>query len=396
MAYANANYLQLKGSYLFSEIAKRVAEYSKEHPNNKIIRLGIGDVTLPIVPSVIQAIHAATDEMANAATFRGYGPEQGYDFLRETIAKNDFQARGIDISADEIFVSDGAKSDMGNIGDIFCVDNIVAITDPVYPVYMDTNVMAGRKIVLLECTEENGFIPQIPQEHVDIIYLCSPNNPTGTVLSREQLCAWVEYARREGATILFDAAYEAFITDDSPRSIFEIAGAKEVAIEFRSFSKTAGFTGMRCGYAAIPKELKLRLADGGTTHAHALWNRRHTTKFNGTPYIVQRGAAAIYSDTGKQEVAANIAYYLENARIIKKGLDQLGYNYVGGDNAPYIWLKCPDKMSSWEFFDMLLHKASVVGTPGQGFGNCGEGWFRLTAFGARENTIEAVQRFEQL
>ena len=335
--------------------------------------------------------------MANKETFHGYGPEQGYAFLREKIADYDFARRGVSIAADEIFVSDGAKSDMGNIGDIFCTDNIVAVTDPVYPVYVDTNTMSGRQIKYIPCTEKTGFCPEVPDFKADIIYLCSPNNPTGATMTKQQLEDWVAYARKNGSVILFDAAYEAYITDPAlPHSIFEIEGAKECAIEFRSFSKTAGFTGLRCGFAVVPKELMLTAKDGKKVSANSLWNRRHTTKFNGTPYIVQRAAEAVYSAEGRKQINENIAFYRQNACAIKAGLDELGYKYIGGENSPYIWLKCPGGLSSWEFFDLLLNKANVVGTPGAGFGQCGEGWFRLTAFGNKEDTAEAVKRLQAL
>lgn len=341
MAYMNENYNELKGAYLFSEIAKRVAAYKNEHPEKDIIRLGIGDVTLPLVPAVVDAMGKATKEMGVKETFRGYGPEQGYSFLKDAILEKDFTARNVEIASDEIFVSDGAKSDTGNIGDIFGTDNLVLIADPAYPVYIDTNVMAGRKIKLLPCTEETGFIPVPPDYAADIIYLCSPNNPTGTVMNKAELKAWVDYAKKHDAVILFDAAYESFIRDDSlPHTIYEIEGAKEVAIEFRSFSKTAGFTGVRCGYTVVPKALMLKTKGGEKVSANSLWNRRHTTKFNGAPYVTQRGAEAVYSEEGQKQVKANIDFYLENAKIIKKGLTDLGYTALGGDNSPYIWLKC--------------------------------------------------------
>ena len=403
MAKVNENFLKLRGGYLFSEIARRVNEFKKANPDREVLRLGIGDVTLPLVPAVVEAMEKASAEMGKAETFRGYGPEFGYDFLRETIAENDFKARGIDISADEIFISDGAKSDCGNIGDIFGVDNIVAVGDPVYPVYVDTNVMGGRsgeptddgrfsKIVYLPCTEENGFTPCPPDTHTDIIYLCSPNNPTGSVATKEQLKAWVDYARKENAIILFDAAYEAFITDDSiPHSIFEIEGAKECAIEFRSFSKTAGFTGTRCGFTVVPKEL---VREGASLNA--MWNRRQTTKFNGTAYIIQRGAEAVYSEEGQKQVKENIAYYQKNAKVIKEGLSKAGLEVYGAVNSPYVWAKTPNGMGSWEFFDLLLEQANVVTTPGAGFGPSGEGYIRMTAFGDADQTVEAVARVAAL
>ena len=408
MATINDNYLKLPGSYLFAEIARRVAAYKEANPDADIIRLGIGDVTQPLPQVCIEAMHKAVDDQAKAETFHGYGPEQGYSFLTEAIIKNNYTDRGIEIAPDEIFVSDGSKSDCGNIQEIFGTANKVAITDPVYPVYLDTNVMAGRTgtlqedghfegVVYLPCTAENNFAPSLPTEKVDMIYLCCPNNPTGTTLSREELTKWVNYAKENDAVILFDAAYAAYITeDDVPRSIYEIPGAKDVAIEFRSFSKTAGFTGTRCGYTIVPKTVTGRAADGSRVPFNKLWNRRHTTKFNGTAYIVQCGAAAIYTEEGKKQVKELISYYMENARIIREGLKSVGIKAYGGVNAPYIWLKTPDNMSSWDFFDKLLHEVNIVGTPGAGFGPCGEGYFRLTAFGSRENTERAVARFAKL
>ena len=408
MATINDNYLKLPGSYLFAEIARRVAAYKEANPDADIIRLGIGDVTQPLPQVCIEAMHKAVDDQAKAETFHGYGPEQGYSFLPEAIIKHNYTDRGIEIAPDEIFVSDGSKSDCGNIQEIFGTANKVAITDPVYPVYLDTNVMAGRTgtlqedghfegVVYLPCTAENNFAPSLPTEKVDMIYLCCPNNPTGTTLSRAELTKWVNYAKENDAVILFDAAYAAYITeDDVPRSIYEIPGAKDVAIEFRSFSKTAGFTGTRCGYTIVPKTVTGRAADGSRVPFNKLWNRRHTTKFNGTAYIVQRGAAAIYTEEGKKQVKELISYYMENARIIREGLKSIGIKAYGGVNAPYIWLKTPDNMSSWDFFDKLLHEVNIVGTPGAGFGPCGEGYFRLTAFGSRENTERAVARFAKL
>lgn len=408
MATINDNYLKLPGSYLFAEIARRVAAYKEANPDADIIRLGIGDVTQPLPQVCIEAMHKAVDDQAKAETFHGYGPEQGYSFLTEAIIKNNYTDRGIEIAPDEIFVSDGSKSDCGNIQEIFGTANKVAITDPVYPVYLDTNVMAGRTgtlqedghfegVVYLPCTAENNFAPSLPTEKVDMIYLCCPNNPTGTTLSREELTKWVNYAKENESVILFDAAYAAYITeDDVPRSIYEIPGTKDVAIEFRSFSKTAGFTGTRCGYTIIPKTVKGRAADGSLVPFNKLWNRRHTTKFNGTAYIVQRGAAAIYTEEGQKQVKELVSYYMENARIIREGLKAIGIKAYGGVNAPYIWLKTPDNMSSWDFFDKLLHEVNIVGTPGAGFGPCGEGYFRLTAFGSRENTERAVARFAKL
>ena len=406
MATINDNYLKLPGSYLFAEIARRVAAFKEAHPEADIIRLGIGDVTQPLPPACIEAMHKAVDELASADTFRGYGPEQGYSFLTDAIIEHNYKARGIEIASDEIFISDGSKSDCGNIQEIFGTDNHVAITDPVYPVYLDTNVMAGRTgtlqedghfegVTYLPCDASNDFAPALPKERVDMIYLCCPNNPTGTTLSRAELKKWVDYAHENESVILFDAAYAAYITeDDVPRSIYEIEGAKDVAIEFRSFSKTAGFTGTRCGYTIIPKTVKGRAADGCLVEFNKLWNRRHTTKFNGTAYIVQRGAAAIYTEEGQKQVKETIAYYMENARIIREGLQAAGIKAYGGVNAPYIWLKTPDNMPSWDFFDKLLTEVHIVGTPGAGFGPCGEGYFRLTAFGNRENTVRAVERIK--
>ncbi len=404
MTKVNQNFLKLPGSYLFSEIARRLSAYTAEHPEAKMIRLGIGDVTRPLVPAVIEAMHKAVDEMGTFEGFHGYGPEQGYDFLREAIAKTDYAARGVDIKPEEIFVSDGAKSDCGNIGDIFGEDNVVAVCDPVYPVYVDTNAMAGRagefreelgkwsKLVYMPCVEENGFTPQIPQEKVDMIYLCFPNNPTGAVATREQLKAWVDYANANQAVILYDSAYEAFITqEDVPHTIYEIEGARTCAIEFRSFSKTAGFTGNRCAYTVVPMELE---RDGAKLNA--LWNRRQCTKFNGVPYVVQRGAAAVYTEEGQRQIKETIAYYQENARVIREGLTEAGLTCFGGVNAPYIWLKTPDGMGSWEFFDKLLKEANVVTTPGAGFGPSGEGYIRLTAFGDADATKEAVARIRTM
>ena len=409
MSYINENFLKLQDSYLFSTIAKKVEEFTKKNPDKKIIKLGIGDVTMPIAPAVITAIHVATDEMMHKETFRGYGPDQGYAFLREKIAQCDYKKRGIDIQIDEIFVSDGAKCDTGNIGEIFGTDNVVAITDPVYPVYLDTNIMAGRagkyndkaeqyeNIVYLPANSENNFVPELPNKKVDMIYLCLPNNPTGTVLTKEQLAKWVEYAKVNKAIILFDSAYEAFISEENvPHSIYEIEGAKEVAIEFRSFSKTAGFTGLRCAYAVVPKELKAYTKSDEEVEVNKLWNRRQCTKFNGVPYITQRAAEAVYSEEGQKQIRENINYYMENAKIILEGLKQAGFEVYGGKNAPYIWLKVPAGYTSWEFFDYLLEKANVVGTPGVGFGKCGEGYFRLTAFGSKDNTIEAIERIKKL
>lgn len=409
MIKINENFLELQESYLFATIAKKVAEYSKENPDKKIIKLGIGDVTRPIPDAVLEAMHKAVDEQAHTETFRGYGPEQGYDFLREKIKEYDYKTRGVDIDISEIFVSDGAKCDCGNIVDIFAKDNKVAITDPVYPVYLDTNVMAGRSgkydkesgkyknIVYIPATSENSFVPQLPKEKVDMIYLCYPNNPTGTTLTKAQLAEWVKYAKENKAIILFDAAYEAFISDeDVPHTIYEIEGAKEVAIEFRSYSKTAGFTGIRCAYIVIPKELKGYTESGEEVELNKLWNRRHCTKFNGVSYVTQRAAEAIYTEEGKRQVRENINYYKENAKIIKQGLEEAGYTVYGGTNSPYVWLKLPDGMKSWDFFDKLLSEANVVGTPGVGFGPSGEGYFRLTGFGTKENTKEAIERIKNM
>ncbi|MDR1683172.1 MAG: LL-diaminopimelate aminotransferase [Candidatus Symbiothrix sp.] len=397
MIKLNEHYTEIGNNYLFAEVARRVKEYKTAQPEKQVISLGIGDVTQPIVPAVIEAIHKATDEMANAATLRGYAPYEGYDFLIQAILKHDFVDRGIDIAADEIFVSDGAKSDTGNIGDILGKENLVAVTDPAYPVYVDTNKMAGRNITLLPCTPANDFVPAFPEKPVDVIYLCYPNNPTGTVLTKLQLKKWVDYALEHQSLILFDAAYEAYISQpDVPHSIYEIPGAKKVAIEFRSFSKTAGFTGMRAGYTIVPKELTATTSKGETLSLNTMWLRRQSTKFNGTAYIVQRGAEAVYSSEGQKQIREVIQYYMENARIIKNGLEELGLTTYGGVNAPYIWTQTPNGQTSWEFFDLLLNQAQVVGTPGSGFGQSGEGFFRFTAFGNRENTIEAVRRIKNL
>lgn len=403
MAHVNENFLKLPGSYLFSDIAKKVKAYQESHPDKRLIRLGIGDVTRPLPQASIEAMHRAVDEMANKSTFHGYGPEQGYDFLIDTIIKNDFEPRGIELSSSEVFISDGAKSDTGNIGDILGLDNKVAVTDPVYPVYVDSNVMGGRAgqlnekqwsdITYMPCTAENNFIPSIPSNRIDVIYLCYPNNPTGTTLTKAELKKWVDYALSHDALILFDAAYEAYIReDDIPHSIFEIEGAKQCAIEFRSFSKTAGFTGVRCGYTVIPKDVTATTATGERVALNALWNRRQCTKFNGTSYITQRGAEAIYSKEGKQQVRETIDYYMENARIMREGLTAAGIQVFGGKNAPYLWVKTPEGFTSWQFFDHLLNEANIVSTPGVGFGPSGEGYLRLTAFGQREDCIEAIQR----
>lgn len=385
----NSNYQNVKDSYLFSTIAHKVNEYTAAHPDAPVIRLGIGDVTLPLCPAVIDAMHKAVDEMSTKEGFHGYGPEQGYGFLKDSIQKY-YAGYGVALESDEIFVSDGAKSDVGNILDLFAADNVVLVPDPVYPVYVDTNIMAGRKIIYMNANEENGFLP-LPDASVscDLIYLCSPNNPTGAAYDRAALKQWVDYAKSQNAVILYDAAYEAFITEDVPRSIFEIEGAKDCAIEFCSFSKTAGFTGTRCGYTVVPKALKDGLLN-------KMWLRRQTTKFNGVPYIVQRGAAAVFTEEGMAQIQNNLSYYKENAKILASALDELGIWYTGGKNSPYIWLKCPNGMESWEFFDYLLENANVVGTPGAGFGENGKNFFRLTAFGDREKTIEAVARIKKL
>ena len=406
MVLVNENYLKLPGSYLFSEIAKRVSDHTSANPDAKIIRMGIGDVTRPLADAIITALHDAVDEMSKAESFRGYGPEQGYQFLVEKIIDNDLNPRGLNISTDEVFVSDGSKSDSGNIGDILSIKNKVAVTDPVYPVYVDTNAMAGRAgdykedgkwsdIVYIPCTIDNNFVPALPKEKPDVIYLCYPNNPTGTTLKKEQLKVWVDYAIENKCLILFDAAYEAYIQEeDVPHSIYEIEGAKKVAIEFRSFSKTAGFTGTRCAYTIIPKELEAYTEGGEKVQLNKLWNRRHTTKFNGVPYIIQRAAEAVYSEEGKKQVSELVNYYMTNAKIIRESLSELGFEIFGGINAPYIWMKTPNNMTSWEFFDLLLTKVNIVGTPGVGFGPSGEGYFRLTAFGKREDTIEAMARLK--
>lgn len=408
MARINDNYLKLRAGYLFPEIGRRVAKFAAENPSANIIRLGIGDVTEPLIPAVVEAFHRAVDEMAKRDTFKGYGPEQGYEFLRTAIAQNDYQARGADVSADEIFVSDGSKCDTGNILDIFGDDNVIAVTDPVYPVYVDTNVMAGHTgpaddagryggLVYIPMTAANGFTPSLPDRKVDLIYLCFPNNPTGTVISKEALTKWVEYAKANDAIILYDAAYESYITDPTvPHSIFEIPGAKEVALEFRSFSKTAGFTGTRCAFTVVPKALKGKTSSGQSVDIHPLWNRRQSTKFNGVSYPVQKAAAAIYSLEGKQQVRDMIAFYLTNARLIREGLQRANIEVHGGVNAPYVWLKAPRNLSSWDFFDLLLSKAHLVGTPGSGFGAAGEGYFRLSAFNSREKVEEAVARFQKV
>ena len=404
MVTVNHNYLKLPGSYLFSTIGKKVAAYSAANPDKSIIRLGIGDVTQPLAPAIIDALHGAVDEMAHAETFHGYAPDLGYEFLRTAMAKNDYQDRGCDIKADEIFISDGAKGDSGNIQEIFAKDNKIAVCDPVYPVYVDTNVMAGRTgtydpktetwsdVIYMPCTKETNFAPELPKETPDIIYLCFPNNPTGSTITKDQLQEWVDYANKVGAVIIYDAAYEAYISEDNvPHTIYECEGARTCAIELRSFSKNAGFTGVRLGATVIPKDIKQ-----GDVMLHSLWARRHGTKYNGAPYIVQKAGEAVYSEAGKVQLKEQVAYYMNNAKVIYEGLKSAGYNVSGGVNAPYIWLQTPDKMTSWEFFDYLLENANVVGTPGSGFGPSGEGYFRLTAFGSYENTVAAIERIKAL
>ena len=404
MVTVNHNYLKLPGSYLFSTIGKKVRAYKEENPDKEVISLGIGDVTQPLVPAIIDALHGAVEEMAHAETFHGYAPDLGYEFLRRAIAKNDYQDRGCDIAADEIFVSDGAKSDSGNIQEIFGTDNKVAVCDPVYPVYVDTNVMAGRTgeynrvrenfdgVIYMPCRKENGFLPEFPLEVPDLIYLCFPNNPTGSAITKDELQKWVDYANKNGCVIIYDAAYEAYISEENvPHSIYECEGARTCAIELRSFSKNAGFTGVRLGFTVIPKEL---VRDG--VSLHSLWARRHGTKFNGAPYIVQRAGEAVYSEAGKAQLKDQVGYYMRNAKLIHDELTKAGFSVSGGVNAPYIWLETPDKMTSWEFFDYLLKNANVVGTPGSGFGSHGEGYFRLTAFGTYENTLKAIDRIKSL
>ena len=407
MFSVNDHYLKLAAGYLFPEIGRRVAAFAADHPDAALIKLGIGDVTEPLPAACREAMHAAVDELGERASFRGYGPEQGYAFLREPIAEHDFRARGCDISADEIFVSDGSKCDSGNILDILGHENTIAVCDPVYPVYVDTNVMAGHTggpdsdgryggLVYLPMTAENDFSPPLPSERVDVIYLCYPNNPTGATASRETLQRWVDYAREHKSLLLFDAAYHAFITDpEIPHSIFELDGARECAIEFRSFSKNAGFTGTRCALTVVPKSLVGKTADGGTKDLHSLWNRRQSTKFNGVSYPVQKAAAAVYTEAGQQQTGELVSFYLENARLIREGLEQAGIRVYGGVNAPYVWLACPGGAKSWDFFDQLLNQAHVVGTPGSGFGAAGEGYFRLSAFNSRENVTEAIARIQK-
>ncbi|MGZ7117738.1 MAG: LL-diaminopimelate aminotransferase [Methanobacterium sp.] len=406
--HINENYLFLKSSYIFAEIAQRVEKYHSDNPHVDIIRMGIGDVTKPLPSAVVREFKNAVDEMSKAETFRGYGPEQGYDFLIEEIIKKDYLPRGIHLDCGEVFVSDGAKCDSGNIQEIFGLNNIVAVTDPVYPVYVESNIMAGRGgsmgddgkyegLVYFPCTEENDFVPEIPKKHVDLIYLCYPNNPTGTALTKEQLATWVDYAHENKSIILFDAAYESYIREDNiPHSIYEIEGAKEVAIEFRSFSKNAGFTGTRCAFTVVPKEVMGYDQDGNPYSLNYLWNRRQTTKFNGVSYPVQMAAKAVYSEEGHREIKEDIDYYMKNAAIIREKLKEIGLNIYGGVNSPYIWIKTPDNMNSWEFFDLLLNKAHVVGTPGVGFGPSGEGYFRLSAFNTLEKTKEAMERISKL
>jgi LL-diaminopimelate aminotransferase len=409
MINVNENYLKLQAGYLFPEVGRRIRAFVAENPKADIIRMGIGDVTQPLAPIVIEAMHRAADEMADIKTFRGYDDGGvGYEFLRQAVLDNDYKARGVELDLDEIFISDGAKCDTANIQEVFGIDNIVAVADPVYPVYVDTNVMAGRtgpaaqqgryeRIVYMPCTEENDFVPELPDEPVDMIYLCFPNNPTGAVATKEQLQQWVDYARQNKAVILFDSAYEAYISDRRiPHSIYEIQGAKEVAIEFRSFSKTAGFTGVRCAYSVVPKALKAYKSDGSAVDVQPLWTRRYCTKYNGVSYITQRAAEAVYSEQGKEQVRDTIKIYMENATRIREGLIRLGYIVYGGINAPYIWLKTPDEMSSWDFFDYLLEEANIVGTPGSGFGAAGEGYFRLTSFALPENVKKAMERFAEI
>ena len=404
MFQVNDNFQKLPGSYLFSNIAKKVAAYQQANPDKELIRLGIGDVTQPLAPAIIEALHKAVDEMGNAETFHGYAPDLGYEFLRNTIAKNDYADRGCDIAPDEIFVSDGAKCDSANIQELFAADTKIAVCDPVYPVYVDYNVMAGRtgvydtdtetwsNVIYMPCTQENGFVPEFPKETPDVIYLCLPNNPTGTTITKSQLQEWVDYANKVGAIIIYDGAYEAYISEtDVAHTIYECEGARTCAIEIKSFSKNAGFTGVRLGYTVVPKDL-----ERGGVALHGMWARRHGTKFNGAPYIIQRAGEAVYSEAGKAQLKEQVAYYMKNAATIKNGLQEAGFTVFGGVNAPYIWLKTPDKMTSWDFFDYLLENANVVGTPGSGFGPSGEGYFRLTAFGSYENTVAALERIKKL
>lgn len=406
MTYINEDFLKLPGAYLFSEIARKVNAFKAEHPEADVISLGIGDVTQPLIPAVTEAIHKSADEMAHMETFRGYGPERGYSFLRKAIVENDFLARGIDMSEDEVFVNDGAKSDTGNFQELLDRDVRIAVTDPIYPVYIDSNVMSGRtgelkedghwsNVVYMPCTAENGFIPELPQEDVDVIYLCYPNNPTGTTLSREELQRWVDYALEHNALIFYDAAYEAYIqNEDIPHSIYEIEGARSVAVEFHSFSKTAGFTGIRCGYTVVPNDVKISTREGWRIALNPVWNRRQSTKFNGTCYLSQRAAEAIYTPEGKKQIRQTIDYYMQNARRMRETLSGMGFEVYGGTDAPYLWIRTPKGMTSWQFFDELLHKAHVVCTPGAGFGPAGEGYIRLTAFGQHEATTEALERIK--
>ncbi len=398
MAEVNESFLNLENDYLFSTILEKTEKYQKEHSDKKIIRLGIGDVSLPLGRTVIDAIHKATNEMANKETFQGYGKVQGYDFLIDKIIKNEYQTRGVDLLPNEVFISSGTKGDLSGIIELLSINNRVAIVDPVYPAYRDTNIMMGRNdIVYLEAKEENNFIPEIPSEHVDIIYLCSPNNPTGSVMTKQDLQKWVNYAKENQAIILYDSVYEAFITEENiPHSIYEIDGAKEVAIEFRSYSKLAGFTGVRLSFCVVPKDIKLSTKTGEKVEINNLWRRRQSTKFGAAPYITQRAAEAIYTEEGKEQIKQNICYYQENAKYIKNELEKIGFKVYGGTNSPYIWLKTPSNMSSWQFFDKLLNEAGIVGTPGVGFGKCGEGFFRLTAFSSKEDTIEAIERIIKL
>ncbi len=404
MFHVNENYLKLPGSYLFSTIGRKVREFQEANPDKTVIRLGIGDVTQPLAPAIIQALHDAVDEMGKAETFHGYAPDLGYEFLRNAIVEGDYRARGVEVYADEIFVSDGAKIDSSNIQEIFAPESRIAVCDPVYPVYVDSNVMAGRtgdydaetgtwsNVIYMPCTKENNFVPQLPEETPDLIYICSPNNPIGSAMTKDQLQVWVDYANEKGAVILFDAAYEAYISEDNvPHTIYECEGARTCAIELKSFSKNAGFTGVRLGYTVVPKDLK-----DGDVMLNSLWARRHGTKYNGAPYIVQKAGAAVYTPEGKEQLKKQVAYYMENARVIKEGLKEAGYEVFGGVNAPYIWLKVPEGMTSWQFFDYLLETANVVGTPGSGFGPSGEGYFRLTAFGTHENTAAAMERIKAL
>ncbi len=406
MIWANGNFQLLQDNYLFSTVARKVAEYTAAHPADELIRMGIGDVTLPLPQAVLTALHEAVDEQGRAETFRGYAPDGGYDFLRQAIVEHDYQARGVKVDVDEVFISDGAKNDTANFTDMLDTGNIIAITDPVYPVYLDSNVIAGNggkvqpdgkftRIRLMPCLAESNFQPDLPRHKVDVIYLCSPNNPTGTVMNRVELKKWVDYARRHGSLILFDSAYEAYISDDSlPHSIYEIEGAREVAVEFRSYSKTAGFTGVRCSYTIVPKDIKGRIKEGGTASLNKLWARRQSTMFNGVAYIIQKAAAAIYTPEGKAQTRQNVAYYMRNAQAIRTCFEELGHQVFGGENAPYVWLRIPEGFTSWQYFDHLLERYNIVGTPGSGFGSCGEGYLRLTGFGSQVNTARAIERLK--